>query len=417
MGSAPVTDWMGRSVEERRQANRDAVARATCDRCGRPAAACYCAHLAKIETATKVVLLQHPREEDVAIGTARMASLCLAQSELHVLTEIDPASKLAASLNDPERPAILLYPGPDAIDIREHPPAGPVTLVVVDGTWSLTKKLVRLNPLLQKLPRYAFAPPRPSEYRIRREPAVDCVATIEALVHVLTALEGDSARFDQLLHPFRAMIDFQIACEKRQNGARLRKPKDPKPRIAPGVPTVLRDHLEKIVCVVAEANSWAYADRARDPAYADELVQWVAHRPFTGETFAMLAAPKRGLSPNTLRHTEIDADALARAGTLHDLHAAWRAWVRDDDLVCSWGRFETSLFAETGGYLPMARVDLRQVARAVERGKVGTLEEYLGKVTRGGGPPVTEGRAGRKLRAVVDVTRHFAPKPPDASAG
>lgn len=405
-----AADWTGLSLEERRQANRDAVARARCERCERPTAGCYCAFLSRIDTETRIVLLQHPREEDVAIGTARMASLCLANSELHVLTHIDERSALAHTIQDPARPAILLYPGEEARDIVAEPPQGPVTLVVVDGTWSLTKKLVKLNPMLQKLPRYAFAPPRPSEYRIRKEPAENCVATIEALVHVLTALEGDGPRFDQLMRPFRAMIDFQIACEQRLDGARKRKPKNPKPLIAPGVPTVLRDHLEKIVCVVAEANSWAYADRARDPAYADELVQWVAHRPFTGETFATLAAPKRGLSPNTLRHTEIDAGALAKAGSLEELHAAWRAWVRDDDLVCSWGRFETSLFTETGGFLPMARVDLRQVARAVERGKVGTLEEYLGNVARGGGPPLTEGRAGRKLRAVVDVTRHFAPK-------
>nr|MDQ3300003.1 DTW domain-containing protein [Myxococcota bacterium] len=46
-------------------------------RCRRPQVVCYCAALPRIDTSTRVVILQHPRERDMAIGTARMASLCL----------------------------------------------------------------------------------------------------------------------------------------------------------------------------------------------------------------------------------------------------------------------------------------------------------------------------------------------------
>ena len=114
---------------------------------------------------------------------------------------------LARALSDPARPPILLYPGAGAIDIVRSPPRGPVTLVVVDGTWAQTKKVVTSNPNLAALPRYAFVPSRPSEYRIRREPNATSVATIEALVHALTALEGD--RFEDLLAPFRFVRDGQ----------------------------------------------------------------------------------------------------------------------------------------------------------------------------------------------------------------
>src|SRR5690606_19385964 len=125
--------------------------------------------------------LQHPRERDMPIGTARMASLCLPAAELHVGIRWDERSPLAAELRDPARPAILLYPGPGARDILAEPPAGPVTLVVVDGTWSQAKTLVRDNPILHALPRYAFATPEPSHYRIRREPRAEYCSTIEAL--------------------------------------------------------------------------------------------------------------------------------------------------------------------------------------------------------------------------------------------
>src|SRR6185437_11532742 len=88
---------------------------------------------------------------------------------------------------------------------------GPITLVVVDGTWSQARKLVRLNPAMAALPRYAFRPSRPSEYRIRREPSEECVSTLEALIHVLGVLEGDRERFLPMMLPFRAMVDAQVA--------------------------------------------------------------------------------------------------------------------------------------------------------------------------------------------------------------
>ncbi len=125
------------------------------------------------------------------IGTARMAHLCLPQSSLHVGIEWDGSEVLRDACADPERPPILLYPGPGARDILQDPPQAPVTLIVLDGTWSQARTLVRDNPRLAALPRYAFHPPEPSNYRIRREPRVEYVSTIEALMHVLGALEGD----------------------------------------------------------------------------------------------------------------------------------------------------------------------------------------------------------------------------------
>jgi DTW domain-containing protein YfiP len=199
---------------------------------------CYCAHLPALETRTKVVILQHPRERDMPIGTARMASLCLPGSALHVGIDWSRHAPLAAALTDPTRTPILLYPGPGARDILREPPAGPVTLVVVDGTWSQAKTVVRDNPVLRALPRYAFRAPQPSEYRIRREPTDEYVSTIEALMHVLGALEGDPARFRALLDPFRAMVDAQLARQaseracgrgrcRRARWDRLRGDRDP----------------------------------------------------------------------------------------------------------------------------------------------------------------------------------------------
>ena len=82
--------------------------RPTCERCRRPAKVCYCRFVEPIETRTRVVILQHPRERDMAIGTARMASLCLPGSELHVGVDWGASPDLARALSDPDRPAYLL---------------------------------------------------------------------------------------------------------------------------------------------------------------------------------------------------------------------------------------------------------------------------------------------------------------------
>jgi len=376
-----------------------------CLRCMRPQSVCYCRFVTEIDTVTRIVFLQHPRERHMPIGTAHMASLCLPNSELHVGVDWQGSSNLTRALSDPARPAALLYPGPEAIDVVRSPPPGPITLVVVDGTWWQTKKLVRANPVLGTLPRYAFTPPAPSEYRIRKEPRDDYVSTIEALVHVLGALEGEPGRFGALLQPFRAMVDTQIDCAERLHGARTRHKKAGKPRRLP-IPACLGDGTADLVCVVGEANAWPYraADRS---VYPDVLVQWVARRLATGETFDIVAAPETPLAPNTPIHTRLSRDLFATGGTLGELFDRWHSFLRPTDLVCSWGRYATSLFASSGGHLPADRIDLRQVARTLTQSKVGTLEGFAAGLGIAESAPVVRGRAGARLSQVEDIARHF----------
>src|SRR3954467_15422157 len=106
-----MAPMLGTELEQNRHLNRLFSGRDTCARCRRPAEGCYCAHVTPIDTRTRLVLLQHPRERDVAIGTAHMASLCLTNSELHVGIDWSRSEPLARALSNSERPPILLYPG------------------------------------------------------------------------------------------------------------------------------------------------------------------------------------------------------------------------------------------------------------------------------------------------------------------
>jgi DTW domain-containing protein YfiP len=379
--------------------------RDVCAACRRPASVCYCRHVTTFTTQTRVVVLQHPRERDMPVNTARIASLCLPDAQVHVGLRL-PDSLV---LGDPLRPAALLYPGPGAVDVELSPPPTDITLVVVDGTWSQARKLVRLNPELAALPRYAFRPPSPSEYRIRREPHEDYVSTLEALIHVLGVLEGDRERFLPMLRPFRAMVEAQIAfatssqSRRRIKNPRVRVPADPRDRL----PLALRERLRDLVCVHAEANAWPYGapERTNCP---EELVQWVAKRPATGESFEALVAPRHPLCSKTPWHLGISAPEILRGMTPDEMRERWAQFLRPDDVVCAWGRHPLTLFEGVGGSLPVTRVDLRRAARSYSNVAVGTMDACRDRLGLEAPPPCGTGRAGTRLATLAAIASFFA---------
>src|SRR4051812_48885952 len=105
------------------------VHRQYCEGCGRPPIVCLCGELVTVAPHTKVVVLQHPREADNAIGTAWMVERCLGAERI-IGVELEDDPRFRAALGDAAAPAILLAPGPSAIDLHASPPNGPVTLVV-----------------------------------------------------------------------------------------------------------------------------------------------------------------------------------------------------------------------------------------------------------------------------------------------
>jgi DTW domain-containing protein YfiP len=392
------------------------VPRVVCARCRRPARVCYCAALPLLPTRTRIVILQHPRERDMPIGTARMASLCLPSAQLHVGVRWSEHPALAAALADPSHPPILLYPGPGARDVLREPPRGPVTLVVVDGTWSQAQNVVRDNPILRSLPRYAFAAPEPSQYRIRKEPRVEYCSTIEALMHVLGALEGDPDRFRALLAPLRAMVDAQLACLTGGPRPPPRTRQRPRPRRWL-VPDALTTRFTDLVLVVGEANAWPYRESAGGPGAArkaapDELVHWAALRPSTGELFEAIAAPVHPISPSTAFHADLTEDALRAGGSHADLIAAFSRFLRPTDVVAAWGGYGPSLFDAAGGALP-ARIDLRVVGQHLPHKKLGGLETYAASLPAPAPALPVAGRAGRRLAMLAKIVASWRATPLD----
>jgi DTW domain-containing protein YfiP len=339
----------------------------------------------------------------MAIGTARLAHLCLPNSELHVGAHWENSNELHAVLADPNRTAILLYPTHGAVDVAELSTGKPLTLVVVDGTWSNAKKMVERNPVLAALPRVAFQPPRPSEYRIRKEPKPHCVSTVEALAHVLGILEGNAEQFQGLLEPFHRMIDRQIELKTlHRTGARRRAKIERRPL---RVPQALQEQRANVICVVGEANAWPYCGGDSREKYPDELVHWAACRIASGETFEFVVRPKYPPAPNTVKHIQLTPEQLNAGGTAEELCAGWREFVKDTDILCSWGCYGAGLLGECGGFLPKLRFDLRSVTKDLLKRKLGTMEQWLEAIGGAATGSLCSGRAGMRLAQLAAITR------------
>jgi DTW domain-containing protein YfiP len=377
----------------------DLVPRSVCPGCSRPSVVCICSTLKRVGTRTRVVILQHPRESDVPINTARLVELQLEQAERHVGIKLDDVPALRARLSDPAAPAILLYPGESAQDLAESPPAGKVTLVVLDGTWWQAKKLFQQNPELAALPRYSLSPSAPSRYRIRREPALHCISTIEAIGEALSLLEPGGFDRAALLRPFEAMVDHQLHYVEARNAPRhlAHKNRQRKPRL----PQVFLERAADLVVGYGEANAWTKGSPLGGDA---EVVHWVAERIATGERFEALIAPRRPLSPSFEVHTRVPSERVSSGESWASFGERWAAFSRPTDLLVGWGFYASERLVAEGLTLP-ERMDLRMLARRQLRKKTGEVAACASALGASVPTPWGAGRAGERLAGAVAVTR------------
>lgn len=222
------------------------MSRETCYRCFWPKALCWCPSITPMETRTKFVFLMHPKEfKQEKAGTGRLTHLCLAGSEIHVGVGFDDNESVQELITDPRNFPVLLYPGQNARNLSDgalHPDdlAGRRLLVLLlDATWSCARKMLKLSPTLQRLPRIMFTPSAPSRFVIKQQPQAGCLSTLEATHELLVVLERTGLdRYplpEQLLGHFHRMQEFQIRCARDPSrpGYRRQPYSDPADRSAP----------------------------------------------------------------------------------------------------------------------------------------------------------------------------------------
>lgn len=193
-----------------------------CGRCQRPESICVCDRTRVFDTRLRVLILQHPREQDLELSSTPLVLASLPRAVRAVGLSWRSLAEALGEDVDVTRWAVL-FPldegkAPQAHDEertcvvvdRRGAPSNPRKLqgvVILDGSWSQGKTLWWRNPWLLKLPRMSLFPREPSIYgSLRAEPRRQFVSTLESVAQALVEVGEDPAVSVELRKLFRTMV-------------------------------------------------------------------------------------------------------------------------------------------------------------------------------------------------------------------
>lgn len=219
------------NLEQYHQKKAELIAKAPkyrtlCPKCVQPSFGCYCHKVSPFDSHISFVILIHPIEVQRRIATGRMSHLCLKNSYLIEGQDYSRNPIVQSLVNDPEYHSVMLYPGKNSTNLTEIseqarknivPSNKKLRIFVIDGTWATAKKMIRQSENLHHLPRICFTSPKPSTFRVRKQPREGCYSTIEA-IHYSIELLGESQGLecngkkpqDNLLEVFDYMVERQL---------------------------------------------------------------------------------------------------------------------------------------------------------------------------------------------------------------
>ena len=187
---------------------------------------CICDSIAPIENRISLLILQHPQEQDRALGTARLTALHFKDAVVKIGLSWPSLSKaLGRPVEDPQRWGVLYLGSAKVADLDTEDDVvaidrkgevevgqrailqGLEGIILLDGTWSQAKALWWRNPWMLKCQRIILGPPRPSRYgALRKEPRRDGLSTIEAAAMLLARLEKRPDIAESLHGSFERML-------------------------------------------------------------------------------------------------------------------------------------------------------------------------------------------------------------------
>ena len=177
--------------------------RARCATCALPARTCVCALVTRVTNEVELIVLQHPDEQHQAKNSARLLRLGLARCRVVVGETFDLHALLDGDVSD----VALLYPSDTSTGSSRRSDALPRRLVVLDGTWRKSLRMLHANALLQSLPRWAISSARPSRYAaLRKARLTSQLSTLEAACAALAEIEQAPARYAPLLDAFDRFV-------------------------------------------------------------------------------------------------------------------------------------------------------------------------------------------------------------------
>lgn len=183
--------------------------------------ACWCWALPspRLEVRSKIIILQHPFEERRPLRTAPIIEHGLSPGKCAIFRGKRFHSGRFSELDDELVAAncVLLYPSPEATDIRDLPPVGsgpsptpPYTIIILDGTWRQARSIYSGSPPLHTLRKVCISGGRCSNYVVRTQPNDSCLSTVEAAAMCLQHVEQQPQLMAKLLAPLHALCHVQL---------------------------------------------------------------------------------------------------------------------------------------------------------------------------------------------------------------
>ena len=199
---------------------------ADCPRCLKPQPLCVCDSVTQVPSRLSLLILQHPQEQDRALGTARLTALHFKDAVVKIgLSWPSLAKALGRPVADPSRWAVLYLGSAKVADLETDRDIVAINrkgevednqrgilkdiegVVLLDGTWSQAKALWWRNAWMLKCQRIILGPARPSRYgKLRKEPRRDGLSTIEAAAMLLASLEKRTDIAETLHGSFERML-------------------------------------------------------------------------------------------------------------------------------------------------------------------------------------------------------------------
>jgi len=182
-----------------------------CIHCTLPQSFCICAS-APILTNQNATILFHPRELERRNSSGRLLK------QLNLIEALT-WHRLDTDLEQKLDQHVLLFPDDDLAGAKTPSTLSrpDQSILILDGTWQETQKMLRQSSWLKALPRYSLRQ-QTSNYLLRRNQKTHGLSTLEALAYYLGE-QGHTLDRQELLQFFSK---FQVQYKQLQNTGQLK---------------------------------------------------------------------------------------------------------------------------------------------------------------------------------------------------
>lgn len=194
-----------------------------CPRCLVRQEVCFCDRIPTVRTKTRLLVVRHVLEALRSSNTARYAALAMPTCTLVDYGERG-APFDASLLRAPG--SWLLYPSHEPCTA---PPTDLKTLVVLDGSWSQTRRMAQRIPELRTMPRLSLPspPPKTGLPALRKQHLDTGMSTLEAVAQAIALLEGEEVA--------RPLFDLHRVHVERSLALRYPVPKERREEVYPSL--------------------------------------------------------------------------------------------------------------------------------------------------------------------------------------